>query len=200
MSREAVKEKSCFLPIQQQEYIQSFVQEKDLNAAFFGRLLIDYVLKRHRLQFDWNQFALSKKEKPYFQNADFHFNISHSGEYVVLALHDTTIGIDIEKERNVKIDLFHKQFNTQEFQQIKSSSNPLQQFFHFWSIKEAAIKADGRGVEVLSQTSTLSENTVQVENSLWHYQSLNLIKGYAFAVCTSHPFDLDAKDVKVVRM
>ena len=35
--------------------------------------------------------------KPYFENNDLFFNISHSGDYTVLVISDKEIGVDIEK-------------------------------------------------------------------------------------------------------
>ena len=38
-----------------------------------------------------------KDGKPYFENLPVHFNISHSYPYVVCAICDCAVGIDIEK-------------------------------------------------------------------------------------------------------
>jgi phosphopantetheinyl transferase len=46
-------------------------------------------------------------------------------------------------------------FDKTECMKIDLSENPQKAFFDFWSLKESAIKCDGRGVEILSDTHVL---------------------------------------------
>jgi phosphopantetheinyl transferase len=46
-------------------------------------------------------------------------------------------------------------FDKMECMNIDLSENPQKAFFDFWSLKESAIKCDGRGVEILSDTHVL---------------------------------------------
>ncbi len=45
------------------------------------------------------QLVISKNGKPMLVDARKHFNLSHSGKYVVLAIADQEVGIDIERVR-----------------------------------------------------------------------------------------------------
>ena len=61
------------------------------------RLLAQAVEREYSL--DVTAYAEKKGEnrKPYLEGAPFRFNLSHSGEYVVCALSDSDVGVDIEE-------------------------------------------------------------------------------------------------------
>lgn len=110
--------------------------------------------------------------KPYFPAfPDFHYNISHSGDYVVCAVSDHPVGIDLQKindnaERCLKIA---KRFFSEEEQNAlrellpdsentenpvgssdfcdRSASLPFCTYFtRCWTAREAYIKLTGRGL------------------------------------------------------
>lgn len=184
--------------VDQQEKVSAFMQPRDYNATFFGKLLLIHALKKLGTTWNWDDIAYTSKERPYLIHPDIDFNLSHSGQYVTLAIGSHPLGIDIEMHRPVKLELFNRQFQEKEWQVIRNAENQLGQFFHFWSIKEAAIKADGRGVEVLSRTEIISNHQIQVEDKIWNYQSFDLVKGYSMAVCSDAPFYFKDKDVQTI--
>lgn len=81
----------------------------------------------------------------------FHFNLSHSGEYAVLAVSDQPIGIDIEyKKRNYQ-SVAERCFCKEEYADIMAASNKEEQekrFLQYWTMKEAFIKHSGEGLSV----------------------------------------------------
>ncbi|MDQ1141184.1 4'-phosphopantetheinyl transferase family protein [Pedobacter agri] len=87
-------------------------------------------------------FLFTDANKPYLQGINF--NISHSGNYVVIAISNQSIGIDVEK---IKSDFDHAElakvcFTINERKQISD----LQDFYTFWTRKEAILKASGEGL------------------------------------------------------
>ena len=52
----------------------------------------------------WDKQALEAElaESVWSSKKLWHFNLSHSGEYVVLIVADTEVGVDVQEERNVK--------------------------------------------------------------------------------------------------
>lgn len=191
----------------QQKSVLDYHHAKDYNATFFSKLLLQYAFAQNQLNFDWNQLNYTEKDRPFFNDLDIDFNISHSGKYVALVIGNDRYGIDIEQHRPVKIDLFNRQFTENEWKLIRGSKDELYQFFQFWAIKEAAIKADGRGVEVLSKTQIISEKEVLVQDQKWQYQQFQHLEGYSFAVCSllSHHFNVKsiqtiASDVLLEKM
>lgn len=79
-----------------------------------------------------------------------HFNISHDDNHVVVAISESCpVGVDIEKVSTKDISRFKVRiFSDLEWLQIVSTKNQMATFHQFWTGKEAAMKADGRGVSM----------------------------------------------------
>lgn len=83
--------------------------------------------------------------KPYFENiSNFHFNISHSGDILAIAISDREVGIDIEKLRNPDLRIA-KRFCDDE-QAYISKADSKNRFFEVWTKKEAYLKYKGTGL------------------------------------------------------
>lgn len=88
--------------------------------------------------------------KPFLKGNPFSFNISHSGDWLMIGIHASlAIGVDIEcmKERDFS-GLARHSFSSAESQAVEQAkvSNQCQQFYRIWCQKEAFIKCDGRGL------------------------------------------------------
>ena len=104
-----------------------------------------------------NNILVSKLGKPFLDSNKYYFNISHSGEYVIFAVSDDEIGIDIQKMDEIKkylqkqSILLGKQcaqefiFSPYEDKFIKKC-NSFKRFYIIWTIKEAYIKYSGQGL------------------------------------------------------
>lgn len=86
------------------------------------------------------EFEISKTGKPISDNS--YFNISHSGEYVVLAISNSDIGVDIEHVKETTDDIKKYISSNEEYEYIKSDLN----FFEVWTSKESISKALGIGI------------------------------------------------------
>lgn len=116
-----------------------------------------------------------------------HFNLSHSGDFVAVAIGSEPVGIDIEHLRdNLPVaSLATHAFQPQETAAIKAAPDGQLLFYHFWTAKEAVMKCTGRGM-----TLPPSDIAVQLENnaprsarcnegSLFSLLSLPFPSGYA---------------------
>ncbi|MCD4747949.1 MAG: 4'-phosphopantetheinyl transferase superfamily protein [Thermoanaerobaculales bacterium] len=84
---------------------------------------------------------------------DLHFNLSHSGVTVVMALaHGVEIGIDVEELRPTvsTLRLARRFFAPSEAAAVEAEgdSERVRTFFHCWTAKEAVLKATGSGLTV----------------------------------------------------
>jgi 4'-phosphopantetheinyl transferase len=88
-----------------------------------------------------------KYNRPYQkENQDLDFNISHSGEWVVCGISDSgRVGIDVEKIKPISLDIAKNYFKGNEYETIvkRDGKEKLSCFFHFWTLKEAYLKAEG---------------------------------------------------------
>lgn len=185
------------LPEVFQQDINAYKHWESAQASLLGKIILQYGFQQLKLNYSLHDIKIGKKERP-FINDIFDFNISHSGEYVICAItSNAKVGIDIEKHRNLKQDIASRYFNEEECAYIKASSDKVKSFFDFWSIKESAIKCDGRGVEILSQTFILlNDNLSQPHQSincvgnLFYFQQLSIEKNYATSVCSNKKFNV----------
>ena len=85
----------------------------------------------------------SVEGKPFVEGENF-FNISHSGDYVVLAEADCPVGVDIERIDNIGIndDLLNIALTEREKLWVKDS---LLRFYVVWTRKESIVKCEGSG-------------------------------------------------------
>lgn len=80
---------------------------------------------------------------------DIHFNISHSGKYVVCAVANVPVGVDIEGNRPINAAVAKRFFSAEENEWVSAADNQSvqeQRFFRLWTLKEAYAKATGQGI------------------------------------------------------
>jgi 4'-phosphopantetheinyl transferase len=119
------------------------------------------------------------------------FNVSHSGDWVVLAIgRDRKIGVDVEK---IKSDLDVRGIAArflapEEIALIDKAEDPHSIFFQLWARKEAYVKACGSALfRELSSFSVPIENGKLSEVSSkdgWFFRRLEAGSKYAAAVVT----------------
>ncbi|XP_075054919.1 L-aminoadipate-semialdehyde dehydrogenase-phosphopantetheinyl transferase isoform X2 [Mixophyes fleayi] len=129
-----------------------------------GRLLIRKVIAE-KLKIPWSKIVLERtaKGKPFLasdiapQHPNFNFNVSHQGDYAVLAAEpDLQVGVDIMKtdlpgsgSTEEFFRIMHRQFTEREWHSIKSMGSDwaqLDMFYRHWALKESFIKAIGVGL------------------------------------------------------
>jgi 4'-phosphopantetheinyl transferase len=127
-----------------------YYQTKDKN-----RFIISRGALRHVLSLYLNQPAVSItfntdiNKKPFVENqSDVQFNISHSGDWILIAIANTTIGADVEfiNYNFQYIDVLEDNFSMDEIKQIKEN-NAIETFFKFWTRKESITKTTGKGLD-----------------------------------------------------
>ncbi len=143
----------------------------------------------------YNIFSKDKAEKttlgphgkPYIENEKF-FNISHSGDYVVLACDDNNIGIDIEfnKPRNFS-SITNRCFNNTEIDFIYKSDEPLNAFYKLWTLKESYLKFTGSGFSLSPKNFTfefLDDDIFLKNNCELNFYINTTLKNHTISLCT----------------
>uniref|UniRef100_A0A6V7NFG7 holo-[acyl-carrier-protein] synthase n=1 Tax=Ananas comosus var. bracteatus TaxID=296719 RepID=A0A6V7NFG7_ANACO len=156
---------ASLLPPHERPAIMRFVKVDDRKRALVSRLL-QYVLVREVLGIPFDKITMSRtiEGKPYLQNNEdnvvfpnFNFNASHHGDYVGIASEPRClVGLDIvsvskpQKEEVLEfIDSFSSYFTVLEWKNILQSSSSdeiLIEFYRYWCLKEAFVKAVGAGL------------------------------------------------------
>ena len=131
---------------------------------------------------------LKDRKKPVisFPVTDIHFNISHSGEWVLIGISRKELGIDIEKidPEFQYDDLLQEHFSEAEKFFISRAANPLLAFHYLWTRKEALTKAWGTGLqENLKTVSVLNEySSISLQQKSWKLESFYFSDSYQSAL------------------
>ena len=87
--------------------------------------------------------------KPCFANSNKHISISHTTRYVVIAIADNPVGIDIEWANRNALSVTKSFLQLQEMDILSQSDSPNQEALTLWSAKESAFKLASDKVTVL---------------------------------------------------
>lgn len=162
-----------------------FRRWQDAQAFLIGKLL----LKRGLSEFGFQDFLLENIQynafnRPYFSTGEIDFNISHAGQHVICALSkQRRVGVDIEQVNPVDLQDFANCFTSRELDRLSRSPEFLFDFFSIWTIKEAVIKADGRGLQIPLQQFEAAEQIMLGDNT-WHIHALKIAHGYVAHLAT----------------
>lgn len=122
------------------EKVSEFAHVDDKKRCLVGGLLLRYSLKEKQNDIFYNEYG-----KPLVDG--LFFNLSHSGEYVVLAVDKDEIGVDIEKISPSKRYSVQNRFCKEELALLQNS-NSNRIFYQLWTGKESYLKAIGKGLSV----------------------------------------------------
>ncbi|MFD2863846.1 4'-phosphopantetheinyl transferase family protein [Mucilaginibacter antarcticus] len=169
--------------------IMKFRNWQDAQASLFGKLLLSHFFINDASNHTLNDVRYSNNGKPYI-NGSTYFNISHSGSLVVCAFSKSCeIGVDVELIKNIDIESFEYLFAADELRQIKSSDDELNLFYTFWTIKEAASKAEGQGLSMQLKNVVVIDDHVLIENKKWSYKNIDIDLRYKIHIVAKEPLD-----------
>lgn len=145
------------------ERIERITHKDTLLSTVFGEWTAKNALSEYcdipieKIVFYYTEFG-----KPYIKELPIHFNISHSGNWIVVAIDDAPIGIDIEVLRPIDLCI-HKRLCTESDMQylfgdkvfFDNTNDPdtIRRFFEIWTAKEAYFKKIGTGITDLKSVS-----------------------------------------------
>ena len=156
-------------------------------------ILIHFVREQYGIDSD---VAVDKFGKPYFVNSDIKFNISHSGMFVIMAVSDYNLGIDIQKIKEDKHRIAEKSFLASECEyinEIEDEKVMQQRFCEVWTLKEAYLKNIGIGLRkpLNSFEIQLGGDAPSIKGKIdYHFVQFKINDLYMVAICT------DTKDTE----
>ncbi len=118
-------------------------------------------------------FAKGENGKPYCINYPYHFNISHSKQYTVVAVSDRPIGVDIEVIRPFSASASAKYLTEDEKNYIVLDDIPEnrnQRFYKLWCAKEAYLKLIGTGLKGGIKTLSITPK----DNKFYNNQNVTI--------------------------
>lgn len=185
------------LPTHMVERSKKYFRWQDAQAYLLGRMLLMEGFNKLGLEFRLiHNLKYTENNRPYLSN-DLDFNISHSGDYVVCAIaKKRRIGVDIEKINDINFMHYLSHFTQREWLTINGSIHPNNEFYRYWTIKEAAIKADGRGLNIpLNEVEVASD--VAIQQKRWYYRQLYVQHEYMLHVVSDLPIESSLRAINI---
>lgn len=129
--------------------VSRYVRKQDQDRFTIGRGFLRAILSRYTgiAPLDL-QFNLGAGKKPYIQNnVSIFFNISHSLNWVLVAVSNKDVGVDIEfiDPDFSPNEVVHEYFSSAEVNYLDTQPNNSA-FYTLWTRKEAFLKATGQGI------------------------------------------------------
>jgi len=129
-----------------------FLHPKDHDSFICRRTALRLLLSRYtNISPPEIEFIAGKNKKPELRSESnkLRFNVSHSGELILIAISDTEIGVDVERiETGFNYtDILKHSFSEHEISRIQQAADTREQFFRLWTRKEALTKASSKGLD-----------------------------------------------------
>lgn len=145
--------RACLSPAEIQK-ADRYLKQSDRHLSLVSRALVRYLIfelsgKHPRsLSFSTNEYG-----KPFLVDLpDIHFNLSHSHGVIACALcRSAAVGVDVEDVgRHTDLSIADRFFSSSEAELVSKASGPgkTELFFDIWTLKEAYIKAVGKGLSI----------------------------------------------------
>ena len=161
------------------EKVNAFARSNDSQRSLLGELLARHLLHKATSEpLPDEAFTTGEKGKPAHDGfRGIHFNITHSGEWVAVALSSGCVGVDVERMRKIPDGVARRFFSEAENEWLDSAATEAERkdiFFTLWTLKESFLKAIGKGL-----TKSLSSFTIlQKGNNHFELKQNEETKGF----------------------
>jgi len=166
------------------EKSKRFVYDNDRKSYLVRKFFLRILLAKYTSTDPKNiRFYTTENKKPSVNGIEF--NVSHSTNFVAIALSPNNIGIDIERvdEAFDFKNLLPSCFNETESNYILSG-NTLFNFYTLWTRKEALLKATGEGlIDALPLLNCLPE-MIYRKGAAFRLNTCEIQAGYILSLCT----------------
>lgn len=173
--------------------IAKLFQVNDKIRALLSRKLTEYAICHFaNLSPSSLFFGKEKYGKPkLLSHPKIFFNVSHCDSWIVCAVEEKPIGLDIEKIASLNSDTLEIFCSTSERNELKVSRWPEFQYYQYWTIKEAMLKLVGTGLltdprKVMVFFLKGSSIKVNLENKEWIGESIRTDDGYVLSAVNTN--------------
>ena len=204
--------------------VLAFRRREPAYTSIVAGLLLQ-TLVEEKLGISPQALALEKNEngKPTVQgHPAFYFNLSHAGDYVVLAHGDVPLGVDIEQIRTQNLHVAKRCYTEAEYAYVAGDDSEENQirdipgenyeatpgtdlmlvdpsmdinnrFFYLWTMKESYLKLTGDGISVPLNSFEIDPLQQVVKGTPYRY-SMRRMDDCWLAVCTGEECEITYED------
>ena len=162
---------------------------KDKKLSLLAEYLLNFALKEEGI----TDYTVLKGEhgKPYIENENIFFNLSHSGKVCICAVSDKEVGCDVEKLGKANMKVAKRFFSPEEFKALENADEGEKDdlFFRIWTMKESFIKAVGTGLGMALDSFSVDTTkdapfiNYSTDNRAFQLKEYNLLDGYKISLC-----------------
>ena len=169
------------------------------QGRVLGRLLLRQGLERLGLRAfsgleGWRRGPFGK---PGLEGLPGDFSISHARGLAVCALNPGgRVGVDVEARALTDLDALRPVFHPREWEDILASAEPGRTAARLWTAKEAALKADGRGLALEPSDVDARGPAVVVDGAAWNIARPEVGPDWTCALASLNP----PGEMEIVRM
>ena len=146
-----------------------------------------YLIFKH---FPNREILYKEGGKPYLKDGPY-FNISHSNEYIVIAISDNhKVGVDIEKIDEKRIPAIKHVLKGE------GNTDDVDALFQMWSAKESLIKCISTGISDIYNVKALPLNGVKQFKEKKYYTYTTIYDGYSLSITTEGEEKLSLRWIK----
>ena len=163
--------------------IDRLIRNKPKLHSLIGIKLLSIALNDYNYPKEiLSEIKYTEDGKPYIKDI-FHFNISHSEDYIICACYKSSIGADIEKIKTRDINKLRTFLSKDEYNKLLNSKQQDRLFAEIWTKKEAFAKLISKGMNLSFPDIIITDQTVSYNNKTWHLYPLNIDADYSCHIC-----------------
>lgn len=143
----------------------------DAIRCIYSEILVRYAFHKCNIELEMCEWGFNEYGKPCIRECpNLHFNISHSGKWIVVAISEGEIGVDIEAVINDNSSIIYNFFSEKEKSSIltENTKNRNEKITQLWTMKESYMKYRGLGLfmDLSSFSVDINSNSVCIEGIL----------------------------------
>ncbi|BFH20424.1 4'-phosphopantetheinyl transferase superfamily protein [Paenibacillus melissococcoides] len=187
------------LPPDRQDKINRFHHKADAYRSLLAEVLVRKIiaertgLANSQIRFHYNSYG-----KPELASEQrLCFNISHSGEWIACAVHDTEVGIDVEQIKPIDLSVARRFFSAEEYELLenKPPEGRLEMFYDLWTLKESYVKLRGQGLSIPLDSFSVHKSdqgecclrSPGDEVSRFFFKQYHVADQYCLSICAMEP-------------
>lgn len=166
--------------------INKILNIKKRKQSIIGELLLKKLIEEnYNINYNILEFKTNKNGKQFITNFNIHHNISHSNDYVITAISENKIGVDIEKIRKTNIRTIYQFATLNERNYILSNNENIEKrLFEIYTLKEAYFKMKGTNLNSIKNIEfTIDKSNILCSDNKIQAKLIDILPNYIIAIC-----------------
>ena len=142
--------------------INKMIDENERKKSIIAEIILSELLDQIGIDYNSLNIKYSKNGKPVINNELF-YSITHSKNYIAVAISNKNIGIDIEEINDFNIENIDVFTNKKELEHINKSYDKLISSIKIFTIKEAYIKYKDLSLFDIKEINVIYDNDINMD-------------------------------------